>query len=474
LAQASAGSNGEQHTAFRHRLITMEAAVENNATEVVVGGKFRLGSKIGSGSFGAIHLGVNLRTGEEVAIKLEPLKSRHPQLLYEAKIYKNLAGSVGIPSVHWYGVEGNFTIMVLDLLGPSLEDLLNFCNGRLSLKTVLMIADQMINRLECAHSRNIIHRDVKPDNFLLGLGRRANQVNLIDFGLSKKYRDSKTQLHIPYREGKALTGTARYASINTHAGLEQSRRDDLEALGYVLIYLVKGCLPWQGLPAKTKQEKYDDIMQLKIDTDLKDLCKDLPGEFEEYLSYCKNLGFEDRPDYGLLRGLLRNAFAREGFQLDFVYDWSLVGKPQKPRDPPPRGLPEQQRGDPEQRDKPRRAKGRRHHRHHDEQHEHHQAVDALEKHHDFEPALRETSTAACQAGYGAALPAERMLKNEHLPGGNSLGPPSPSAKLMEPCPVLPSLDVSQLPLQECQVYRGPAICTSPVPVAVGAVSKSAE
>jgi len=271
---------------------------------------------------------VNLRSGEEVAIKLEPLKSRHPQLLYEAKIYKGLAGSVGIPSIHWYGVQDAYTVMVLDLLGPSLEDLLNFCKGRLSLKTVLMIADQMINRLECVHSRNVIHRDVKPDNFLLGLGRRANQVNLIDFGLSKKYRDSKTQVHIPYREGKALTGTARYASINTHAGLEQSRRDDLEALGYVLIYLVKGCLPWQGLPSKTpktKQERYDEIMQQKINTSLKDLCKDLPQQFEEYLTYCRKLQFEERPDYGYLRQLLRDAFAKEGFQLDFVYDWSLVG-----------------------------------------------------------------------------------------------------------------------------------------------------
>eukprot|EP00435_Cladocopium_sp_Y103_P024112 s4048_g5.t2 len=249
-----------------------KAVTSSDKEEVIIGGKFRLGSKIGSGSFGAIHLGVNLRTGEEVAIKLEPLKSRHPQLLYEAKIYKGLAGSVGIPSIHWYGVQDAYTVMVLDLLGPSLEDLLNFCKGRLSLKTVLMIADQMINRLECVHSRNVIHRDVKPDNFLLGLGRRANQVNLIDFGLSKKYRDSKTQVHIPYREGKALTGTARYASINTHAGLEQSRRDDLEALGYVLIYLVKGCLPWQGLPSKTpktKQERYDEIMQQKINTSLK-------------------------------------------------------------------------------------------------------------------------------------------------------------------------------------------------------------
>merc|ERR1712066_1070824 len=201
--------------------------------ELRVGSKYRLGRKIGSGSFGDIYIGTNVQTGEEVAIKLESIKSKHPQLLYESKLYKILAGGVGIPNVHWYGVEGDYNVMVIDLLGPSLEDLFSFCNRKLSLKTVLMLADQMINRIEYVHAKNFIHRDIKPDNFLIGLG--------------KKYRDPKTQQHIPYREGKNLTGTARYASVNTHLGKEQSRRDDLEAVGYILIYLHKGKLPWQGL-----------------------------------------------------------------------------------------------------------------------------------------------------------------------------------------------------------------------------------
>lgn len=184
-----------------------------------VANKFRLGRKVGSGSFGEIFLGTNIQTNEEVAIKLENVKTKHPQLLYESKVYKILQGGTGIPNMRWFGVEGDYNVLVMDLLGPSLEDLFNFCNRKFSLKTVLMLADHMINRVEFVHSKCFLHRDIKPDNFLMGLGRRANQVYIIDFGLAKKYRDSSTYQHIPYRENKNLTGTARYASVNTHLGI---------------------------------------------------------------------------------------------------------------------------------------------------------------------------------------------------------------------------------------------------------------
>jgi len=231
--------------------------------ELRVGNKFRIGRKIGSGSFGDIYLGTNIATGEEVAIKLEGVKTKHPQLLYESKLYKILSGGVGIPYVRWYGVEGDYNVMVMDLLGPSLEDLFNYCSRKFSLKTVLMLADQLISRVEYIHSKNFIHRDIKPDNFLMGQGKRANQVNIIDFGLAKKYRDPKTHQHIPYKENKNLTGTARYASVSTHLGIEQSRRDDLESLGYVLMYFNRGSLPWQGLKAPTKKQKYEKISEKK-------------------------------------------------------------------------------------------------------------------------------------------------------------------------------------------------------------------
>jgi casein kinase 1 len=301
--------------------------------ELRVGGKFRLGRKIGSGSFGDIYIGTNVQSGEEVAIKLESIKSKHPQLLYESKLYKILAGGVGVPNVHWYGVEGDYNVMVIDLLGPSLEDLFSFCNRKFSLKTVLMLADQMVNRIEYVHAKNFIHRDIKPDNFLIGLGKKANQVHIIDFGLAKKYRDPKTQQHIPYREGKNLTGTARYASVNTHLGIEQSRRDDLEAIGYVLMYFNRGSLPWQGLKANGKKEKYEKIMEKKMSTPIEVLCKHFPSEFVTYLNYCRSLRFEDRPDYAYLRRLLKDLFFREGYQYDFVFDWTILNYQSKEEDP---------------------------------------------------------------------------------------------------------------------------------------------
>ncbi|KAK6161256.1 hypothetical protein DH2020_004644 [Rehmannia glutinosa] len=294
----------------------------------VVGNKFKLGRKIGAGSFGELYLGVNIQSGEEVAVKMESVKTKHPQLYYESKLYMLLQGGTGIPHLKWYGVEGEHNAMVIDLLGPSLEDLFNYCNRKFTLKTVLMLADQLINRVEYVHSRGFLHRDIKPDNFLMGLGRKANQVYIIDFGLAKKYRDLQTHKHIPYRENKNLTGTARYASVNTHLGVEQSRRDDLESLGYVMMYFLRGSLPWQGLKAGTKKQKYDKISEKKMLTPIEVLCKSYPSEFISYFHYCRSLRFEDKPDYSYLKRLFRDLFIREGYQFDYVFDWTILKYPQ--------------------------------------------------------------------------------------------------------------------------------------------------
>jgi serine/threonine protein kinase len=234
----------------------------------------------------------------------------------------------------WYGEEGGYSVLVMDLLGPSLEDCFQSCKRRFSLKTVLLLADQMIHALEQLHAKHVIHRDVKPENFVMGLGKCATVVHLIDFGLSKRFRDPATGLHIPYRDHKSFTGTARYASINTHIGIEQSRRDDLESTGHLFVYFLKGLLPWQNLQAATKKEKYEKIMQKKMEISVEALCKSLPVEFATYLGYCRNMKFNERPDYNYITRIFKELFVREGYFYDFVFDWTKSWTVSTPIYPP--------------------------------------------------------------------------------------------------------------------------------------------
>lgn len=292
---------------------------------MIIAKNYQIMSKIGNGAFGEIWKAVNLKTKQEYAVKFEESNSKSQQLYSECRIYlwfhsESSVLAHAIPQVTYYGIEGNKSVMIMDLLGPSLETLFNKCNKKLSLKTVLMIGIQMVRRIEYIHSRRIIHRDVKPDNFTIGRDKQKNRIFIIDFGLAKKYMSS-TGEHIKYREGKGLTGTARYASINTHLGIEQARRDDLESIGYVLIYFLKGLLPWQNLKARNTKEKYEKIKEKKILTKIDELCKGLPQEFFDYCSYCRRLKFAEKPDYIYLRGLFKDLMKKMEMEEDFIYDW---------------------------------------------------------------------------------------------------------------------------------------------------------
>jgi len=285
---------------------------------------------LGKGSFGKIYAGYNKTTGEEVAIKLESVNADQPQLIAEYKIYKYLQHGFGIPKVYECSKNKKYIILIMELLGESLEKKLNKCNRKFSLLTVLMIGEQLVTRLEFIHSKNYLHRDIKPDNFLVGRGNKSSIIYAIDFGLAKKYKDSKTGLHIPYRDGKNLTGTARYASINTHLGMEQSRRDDIEAVGYMLLYFLKGSLPWQGMVLKDPKKKYDKIKQLKYDIKLDDLCAGQPVELVKFIQYARDMKFEDKPDYNYLRSLLRKAATNNGLNFDpSKFDWIIKEEQEK-------------------------------------------------------------------------------------------------------------------------------------------------
>ena len=255
----------------------------------------------------------------------ETVGRRRSQLLEEAKIYKLFQGCEGIPKLYHTSTEGGYHGVVMELLGSNIDVLIGTCGGHLSLATVLALADQMLDRIEVFHSKGFIHRDVKPENFTVGKNECSSTVYVIDYGLAKRYRNPSTKIHIPYKQGKKLTGTARYSSVSTHMGVEQSRRDDIECLGYTFIYMAKGELPWQGIKAETKKEKYEKIAEYKHSVPIEVLCKGLPPEFNNYMYYSRNLQFEDKPDYSQLKKLFRDCFYKAKYDKGFVFDWVKLG-----------------------------------------------------------------------------------------------------------------------------------------------------
>lgn len=343
-----------------------------NSDQFNINNRYHLIKMLGFGSFGEIHLAYDSQTRQLNAIKFELITQKNPQLKHEFNILEQLnknEGNMhieGIPKVFLFDrVENKANFMIMEFLGPALSDLFQFKNKQFSLTTVLLLGIQMLQRIEFIHEKGFIHRDIKPENFVVGLNDKSNTVYTIDYGLSKRYKDKNTGQHIPYRENRHLIGTARYASLNAHLGIEQSRRDDIESIGYVLVYFLAGRLPWQSKQEKAKLPQ--KIMEKKMITPPEILCKKLPSnfkinfkciffnssyflklnyiflsfflftfklfffsfikmivEFSYYFHYCKNLKFEDRPDYSTLKSLFYDLLISQvniTNTTEFIFDW---------------------------------------------------------------------------------------------------------------------------------------------------------
>ena len=340
----------EFNTKSKEKLVMKDLIAEN----------FVLLTKIGHGAFCEIILSYSLKENIEVILKKvievkdkKKLKEKKLHLYNELKTYQtlldisntmDLTGTKsipqleiqGLPRFYGFGDKDDNCYLIQDFLGPNLSQLLNYCGrNKFTLGTVCLLAMQILNRIEYIHKRHFLHRDIKPENILIGNEENTNIIYLIDFGLAKRFKDNKTNQHIPYKEGRKfpefskgenISETIRFASINSHLGIEQSRRDDLMSIGYILIYLLKGFLPWQGIEADNSSNKIAQITQKKIQIPNDILCNGLPNEFLHYLNYCKNLKFEERPDYDFLKGLFGRLLGLviTNFSLrrnEIIFDW---------------------------------------------------------------------------------------------------------------------------------------------------------
>jgi serine/threonine protein kinase len=275
---------------------------------------------LGKGSFGEVWQVIDKKTKRKMAFKIETKKDSNKAMLRdEYKIYLNLInGGVkeGIPKIYEFLQTPMYNILVMELLDKSVEKIFTEYDNKFTLSTVLLLGINMIKLLENVHNAGYIHRDIKPNNFMVSA--ENNKLYIMDFGLSKKYRlqDNK---HISLKTGKSITGTPRYVSANVHMGLEPSRRDDLISVGYMLIYFIKGKLPWQGKGKKNKNSGEDVVGNIKLCIKTHELCKGIDTCFQEYLTYCMNLKFDTEPDYNYLQSIFEKTAKDKEIKLE--YEW---------------------------------------------------------------------------------------------------------------------------------------------------------
>ncbi|KAH7328606.1 kinase-like domain-containing protein [Stachybotrys elegans] len=301
---------------------------------ILIQERYQLDRKIANGGCGAVYCGIDTKTGMEVAIKL--MEPDDVDGLNEIAAYRKIGKQKGFPRMLWSGVEGDFLVIIQELLGPSLSELYCYSGSKLSLKTVLWLAQQLLSRIEAIHKKKLLHMDIKPDNFLIGLKKKGNTIHAVDFGLAKEFHgDGRAEENETYEEGENAS-TLRYASVNNHKGLAYSWGDDLESLAYMLVFLATGELPWTGFDELDVEEsdseatvlhKMDLAKQnhilMKTKLTAAQICYGLPVEFTKFLEYARSLGFGQKPNYWYLRRLFRRRYNREGFSHDYVFDWTI-------------------------------------------------------------------------------------------------------------------------------------------------------
>lgn len=298
--------------------MTKHSSEQDKDIQELLQDNYQIIKRIGSGSFGEVYL-CRTKDNTLIASKIEEI-AKSKRLYEEYKIYKRLnkrGFTEGIPRIFDFIQTPKFNILNMELLGQSLDSVFNKSGKKFTLQTVLTIGINIITLLEKLHKTGFIHRDIKPNNFLIGFGDNKNKIYLTDFGLSKQYIEQNE--HIPYKTDKSLIGTARYASHNMHMGIEPSRRDDLESVGYMLIYFLKGTLPWQGIKKTETKTQIELIGEKKICISLNKLCQDIPLCFYKYLEHTKNLSFNEKPDYDLLRNLFKSTLKDLNFEEK--YEW---------------------------------------------------------------------------------------------------------------------------------------------------------
>ena len=283
--------------------------------------KYVIKRKLGQGSFGSIYEAQSKYSNKLYAVKLEDMKQEQ-YILEDESSFLSYINIPRIPKLKSFGYSGSYIILVMELLGKSLDKIFNELPSRkMSVRCVCNIAYQLISIFEIIHSCNIIHRDIKPANIAIGREEKSKYIYVLDFGLSKNYKSSKTNKHFPFIQNNKLIGNARYSSINALYGGTQSRRDDLESLGYVLVYLLLGRLPWQGHISHSKEDKYYKIKEIKKGTSAQKLCEGLPPQFEEYINYTRNLKYTEDPNYNYLKELFLKVLKNYNYEFDYFYDW---------------------------------------------------------------------------------------------------------------------------------------------------------